>query len=290
MSEPKILLAAGGDERFAGLAGLLAADPRYTVYAIGLGGAPAPGVRCLEELSELRQQPDILVLPLPLSADGVHLKAPFYQKSPILLRYLLNLGYRGSRVYCGKAGGDFKRECAARGLVLTDYLDDEAFTVKNAAATAEAALVLAASLRRRALFDSKVLVLGGGRIAKRLCAILAACGAAITCAARAPEQRAWAMLSGAEAVPLSAIPNPSRFDLVFSTIPQPVFGESELSRLSPGCLLIELGSDPGGIDEKAAAALGLSLQKAPSLPGRMMPESAAQWLWELILQKEAELL
>lgn len=291
MNRKTVLLAAGGDERFVGLVQLLAKNPSYTVYAIGFGSrlAEVPGVRNLSQLSELRQQPDRLVLPLPLSQDGVHLKAPFHTGTPILLRYLLDLCHRDTVIFCGKAGEGFKAECKERGLRLVDYMDDEAFTVKNAAATAEAAIVLASELRARTFFGSRVLVLGGGRIAKRLCQLLGAYGAEVVCAARSPEQRAWAMLSGAEAVPLGEIPAPEDFDLVFSTIPQPVFGEEELLSLRQDCLLIELGSLPGGIDEKAAGRLGRRLVVAPSLPGRTVPDSASQWLLELILQKEAEI-
>lgn len=290
MDRKTILLAAGGDERFAGLCRLLAEKQLCTIYTLGFGDKleDVLGLRTLTEISELRHQPDMLVLPLPLTADGVHLRAPFHTGSPILLRYLLDLCHKGTRVYCGKADEAFRAECRERGLPLCDYLDDEAFTVKNAAATAEAAVTLACGLRRKTLFGSRVLVLGGGRIAKSLCRLLIAYGARVFCAARSPEQRVWADLSGAEGVPLNAIPEPERIDLVFSTVPRTVFGEAELTSLRRDCLLIELGSLPGGIDEKAAGHLGRPLVRALSLPGKTVPDSASEWLAELILEKEAE--
>lgn len=291
MNKRTTLLAAGGDERFVCLCRLLAEKQLCTLYTLGFGErlAAVPGLRNLSQISELRQQPDILILPLPLSSDGVHLRAPFHDGNPVLLRYLLDLCHRDTLVFCGRADEAFRADCRQRGLILTDYMDDEAFTVKNAAATAEAAVTLACELRLRTLFGSRVLVLGGGRIAKNLCRLLQAYGAQVICAARSPEQRVWAVLAGAAGVSLDDIPEPEQIDLVFSTIPRTVFGEAELSRLRRDCLLIELASLPGGIDERAAGQMGLRLVKALSLPGRTVPESAARWLLELILQKEAEI-
>lgn len=279
--EKMILLAAGGDGRSAGLCRLLTEKLPCTAYSLALG--EIPGVRSLTGISEMRRQPDILLLPLPLTADGVHLNAG----EPLLLRHLLDLCHKGTRVYCGKADGDFRAGCAERGLILTDYLDDEAFTVKNAAATAEAALALAFGLRKETFYGSRVLVLGGGRIAKNLVRLLKAYGAEVICAARSADQRVWAQLLGAEAVPLDRIPDPGRIDIVFSTVPRTVVGGAELAPLRQDCLLIELGSLPGGIDEKAAGQQGRQLVRAASLPGKTVPVSASRWLAELILEKEA---
>lgn len=290
MHQNLTLLSAGGDERFASLTGMLAENPTHTVYSIGFGTRlrETPGVRCLDQLSQLQQQPDLLILPMPLSEDGVHLKAPCHPGTPILLRYLLDLCHRGTLVFHGKGDQSFKAACEERGLIPIDYLDDEAFTVKNAAATAQAALTLAAELLPMAFFDCEVMVLGGGRIARVLCRLLTAYGASVTCLARSPEQRVWASLTGASALPLTHIGAAPPPQLVFSTIPSMVLGEQELMLLPPDCLMIELASRPGGIDPHAAHRLGRRLVQAPSLPGRTVPVSAARWLCQLIAQKEAD--
>jgi len=285
MNEQTVLLAAGGDERSAGLCRLLTEHCPCRAYSLGL--YDIPGVSSLARAEDLPLSPDILLLPLPLSRDGLHPLSPLYQGEMPLLCHLLDLCHEKSRVYCGKADEFFRKECINRKLILTDYLDDEVFTVKNAAATAEAAIVLLLSLRKRSLFGTRVLLLGGGRIAKNLIRLLNACGARVICAARSPEQRLWAGLIGALAVPFDAIPDTERIDIVISTVPRMVFGETELEQLRKDCLLIELGSPPGGIDEKAAGKQGRQLVRALSLPGKTVPDSVSEWLAELVLEKEA---
>lgn len=282
-----ILLAAGGDERSAGLCRILTEKLPCNAFSLALGDVP--GAKTLSSLSEMRFQPDLLVLPLPVSSDGVHLRTVFSEER-IPLKHLLDLCRRGTRVYCGKADDALREGCRERGLPLNDYLDDEAFTVKNAAATAEAALALAFDLRKKVFFGSTALILGGGRIAKNLIRLLTAYGVRVICTARSPEQRTWASLMGARAVPFGEIPDPGRIDMVFSTVPRTVFGEAELVLLRQDCLLIELGSLPGGIDEDAARNQGRHLVRASSLPGKTVPASASEWLAELILEKEAAFL
>lgn len=58
---------------------------------------------------------------------------------------------------------------------------------------------------------------------------------------------------------------------------------ARLRELKPTCLLVDLASTPGGIDFKAAEKLGLNAQWALSLPGKVAPESAAQYLRDTLL-------
>ena len=285
MNEKTVLLAAGGDERSAGLCRILTEKLPCTVYSLALGDIP--GALPLVKEETLPFPADILLLPLPLTRDGTHLFSPLDHGEPPELHRLLDLCHEGSRVYCGKADETFRTACLERKLILTDYLDDEAFTVKNAAATAEAAVSLLFTARKRTLFGSTVLILGGGRIAKNLIRLLTAYGVRVICAARSPEQRTWAELMGAEAIPLGMIPDAEKVDAVFSTVPRTVFGGTELVPFRQDCLLIELGSPPGGIDEEAAGKQGRRLVRALSLPGKTVPGSVSEWLAELILMKEA---
>lgn len=284
MDRKTVLLAAGGDERSAGLCRILTGICPCRAYSLGL--SEISGVSSLERAEDIPFSPDILLLPLPLSRDGTHLLSPLYPKEPPVLSDLLDLCREGSHVYCGKADEAFRKECQKRKLVLTDYLDDEAFTVKNAAATAEAAVSLLFGMRKRTVSGSTVLILGGGRIAKNLIRLLQAYGARVICAARSPEQRAWAELMGAKAVPVGVIPDAEKVDAVLSTVPCTVFSGTELAQLRQDCLLIELGSPPGGIDEDAAGKQGRHPVRALSLPGRTVPDSVSEWLAELVLAKE----
>ena len=77
----------------------------------------------------------------------------------------------GSRVLAGAAQGQWPQ------LHLRDYYADEAVQVLNAAITAEGAIGEAIRTSDRTLWDSRVLILGYGRIGRALASRLRALGA-----------------------------------------------------------------------------------------------------------------
>ena len=127
---------------------------------------------------------------------------------------------------------------------------------------------------------SRCLVTGFGRIGKALCLALKGLGAQVDCAAR----KAWDFISiqalGCGPVQYGEIGG--GYDLIFNTVPHVVLEAGALSRQSPGCLLLELASPPGGIDLEAAGRLGLRVRQEPSLPGRMSPKSAGELIKETV--------
>ena len=102
----------------------------------------------------------------------------------------------------------------------------------------------------------------------------------MTVSARRPRDMAWIEISGCRAVQTEKLGEGEEpYDVVFNTIPALVFPKRVLSRLKPGCLVIDLASAPGGIDAGAAAALGRRLLSLPSLPGAVAPRTAARAIY-----------
>lgn len=167
------------------------------------------------------------------------------------------------------------------------YARSEAFQIGNAALTAEGAVAL---LRPEAgLSGAHVLVLGYGRIGRLLCRELQKTGALVTVAARSAEQRAWAAAEGSESTPLEALAGKlGGFDILINTIPAPVLTEALLRLVSPGALLLELASAPGGIDAAAAHEQGLRYLRAPGLPAKFAPARAAEILRDAVYAAAAE--
>ena len=64
------------------------------------------------------------------------------------------------------------------------------------------------------------------------------------------------------------------FGAVFNTVPSLVLDRPLLMQLPKNCLCVELASTPG-IDQEAAEKLGLPCIWARSLPGRLVPATAA---------------
>ncbi len=158
--------------------------------------------------------------------------------------------------------------CDRPELRLRDYYCRESVQLRNAEVTAEAALVLASEQSEDTLWDSRVLVLGYGRIGQALCRRLPVLGAEVTVYARREESLALARCRGLRAL---SRPPEEPFDFVFNTIPAPVLDTV------PKGVCIELASAPGGFPELPG------IIRAAGLPGRCAPHRGAQILHEAIL-------
>jgi len=138
---------------------------------------------------------------------------------------------------------------------------------------------------------SRCLVTGYGRIGAILAQKLYALGAKVTASARSNRDLARIDSAGMNAIDTRKLAGHlSGFDLVFNTVPAPIFGSAELSELTPPCIIIDLASMPGGVSPEASPPAGCQVLHALSLPGRVAPLSAARAIHDTvltILQEEA---
>ena len=257
----------GGDRRQAELARLLEEDGR-TVCTYGLGTWRSGGEATLDQAAAA----DVVLLPLPLcKGDGV-LNC---EEGPVPTMDLFRRLRPRQLVLAGQVKPAQRREAEACGIVLEDYFLREELTVANAAATAEAVIQVAMENLDRTLLGMDCLVLGFGRIGKLLSYRLHGFGAHVTASARKPKDLAWIRAYGWNAVETGALDGKlGTFGLIFNTIPSRVLDEGLLSQLPKECLCIDLASQQG-IDAPAAERLGLSHIWARSLPGRLVPSTAA---------------
>lgn len=257
----------GGDKRQLYLARALAEDG-YSVLLGGLDLAPDTFGLPQASLPLLTQRCTTLVLPLPVSRDGVTLNAP-YTESPIAL----DAAFLRLTEKCRVFGGMLSRWKDAPAS-WQDYYTQEELTTGNAYLTAEGAVSLAIREWPGTLGGARCLVAGFGRIGKALCGMLRGMGAWVYCAARKPSD--WAAIRAMGCIPLSYPETAQAFDGIFNTVPAQVLGEEILARQRGEVLLMELASTPGGFDREAAEQLGLRILDAPSLPGRLSPKAAGE--------------
>jgi len=264
----------GGDRRQAELARLLAEDENQ-VSTYGLDHWEPGGACSLEDALAA----DVVVLPLPLCKGEGVLNC---EGDVVLTRELFCCLDPRQCILAGQVKPMQHMEAAAYGLTLRDYFRREELTVANAAATAEAAVQVAMEGLDRVLLGMSCLVLGFGRIGKLLSHRLHGLGAQVTATARKPEDLAWIRAYGFRDLRTDALDGHlSDFGVVFNTIPSLVLDSELLSQLPPDCLCIDLASEPG-IDLAAAERRGLPQVWARSLPGRMVPYTAAKAIRDAI--------
>ncbi|MCM1525429.1 MAG: dipicolinate synthase subunit DpsA [Ruminococcus sp.] len=271
-------IIAGGDMRFSALAEQL--GKKYTVCAAGLGDniAESENIKVINDPELLDVQGENLILPMPVSGDGITLNAPFAEKTTELSR-LTSAVREGGTVFGGRITDNVRSIFAEKGFRVIDYLEREELAVLNARATAEGAVALAVSEQPVTIAGENILILGMGRISKCLVRILSGYGADMTAAARKFSDLAWAEVYGCKAVNISELEDSGALenaDLIFNTVPHVILDRSLLEKCGKNCLIIDLASSPGGIDLQAAGILGLKAIHALSLPGKTAPLSAGR--------------
>lgn len=232
-----------------------------------------------EEAAERISTAKVLIFPVPTTQDQHHLFSPTL-KERVALENITRFISENAIVFTGG-------ECAALSVCKTrktvNLLADESMTMKNAMATAEAAVSILINKTDHTLFDANALILGYGRIAQLLTNYLNALHAHVCVCARRDDARTAAKLSGCTAVGFDELERALRTaDVVINTIPAVVLGKNELLQIKENALILDLASKPGGIDWGSAERFGLHPIQALSLPGKFSPKSAAKYMEECI--------
>ena len=168
-------------------------------------------------------------------------------------------------------------------IEIIDIMKREELAVLNTIATAEGTIQIAIENTNKILHGSEVLILGFGRIGKVLARKLAGLAAKVTCAARKDEDLAWIQAYGHGATNINSIgENLKQFDIIINTVPHMILTKERLENVKQECLLIDLASNPGGMDKKAIKDRNLKFVWALSLPGKVAPTTSAEFIKDTI--------
>ena len=177
----------------------------------------------------------------------------------------------------------FRKKFEAKNVEYIDLIKREEFSVLNAISTAEGTIEIMIRETQRTIHGSKVLVMGFGRVGKVLSDKLAGIGADVYCEARKNEDIAWIKTYGYKPVKLSELNDYlNQFEIIINTIPFQVLDEERLEFVKKDAVLIDLASNPGGIDRNAAKNKKLKLIWALSLPGKVAPITSAEFIKETL--------
>lgn len=281
----------GGDMRQAALARRLSSIG-FEVAVWGLGKACNIGdsVRCTDIADAIRGS-DALVLPLPISRDGVTLNCPLLKGEPPRLSEIINSTEADTVLLGGKLDAAFTVSANKKQITLIDYFECEELQIKNAVPTAEGAIAIALDELPITVFGANTGVCGYGRVGKAVAKLLRVMGANVKVAARSGEQLAYAECNGCipvslkksypEHLPLAEL---SGCDVIFNTVPYRIFTKEVLEKLRSDTLIIDLAGDDGGVDRAAAENLGIKTIWALSLPGKVAPFTAANIICDCVLE------
>ena len=285
MKEKKIVFIGGDSRQLA--AAQRVSELGCSVHAWGIPGEMPENVVRIDDISAAYDA-DILVLPLPMSGDGITVNCTgiFSDFSPKISDIFENA--KNIPICAGRIAPKIKNDANRLGIRIFDYFESEELKIKNAYLTAEGAVSLAMNELSFSLAGTKTAVIGYGRIGKFLARMLHSLESSVTVAARKGTDLAYVCGFGYNALKIevndgeSSLSQLSEFDIVFNTAPYWVLDEAVLKNFTPKTLVIDLASAPGGVDPEAAKKYGIKVISAQGLPGKYAPLTAGRFVGDAI--------
>ena len=274
----------GGDLRIIKLAVMLAKE-QNEIFMYGLEKAEElknnSNIKQCESIKKTIQEVEIVIGPIPFSSNGKTINMPFSDKE-ISIREMMHV-INAKVLIAGGITPEVYEMANDEYIEIIDIMKREELAVLNTIATAEGTIQIAIENTNRIIHGSEVLILGFGRIGKVLARKLAGLSAKVTCAARKDEDLAWIQAYGHKATNINSIgENLRQYDIIINTVPHIILNEERLKYVKNDCLLIDLASNPGGIDKKAVKDNKLKFVWALSLPGKVAPTTSAEFIKDTI--------
>ncbi len=245
-------------------------------------------VKCTDWESAVRCS-DVLILPLPVSLDGVHLSTPLTgdeNGAGIPLDAIFHKLKHGVLLLGGRIPTEYRHLAAELMINTCDYYDSEELQIKNSVPTAEGAISACINSLPITVHGMRAAVVGYGRVGRTLAQKLVGLGADVYAVARSARDLSWAKCDGCTPVTLDEYRAfPVTCDAVFNTVPFRIFDSALLSVLSSGTVIFELASGDVGVDTEAAEHLGVRVIPLPALPGKTSPFTSGEIICSVIQDK-----
>lgn len=272
----------GGDLRIIKLTQMLS-EENYMIHIYGLDKYDFKNERILrcKTLEEIIYDCNYIISAIPFSRDGIYINAPFSTKQIKIDDLIEKITTK--TLIAGAINSDIKQKTDVK---IIDLMDMEDLTILNILPTVEGALQIAMEETEFTIHDSKCLVLGFGRLGKLLTKVLKDLGANVFCMARKESDLAWIKAYRYISIHLNNLEKnliKNKYDIIFNTIPVVILDEDKLRHIKDkGTLIIDLASNPGGVDFKKAEEYNIKAIKALGLPGKVAPITAAKYIKQIL--------
>ena len=287
----KVISVVGGDLRIVKLVEMLIEDG-YTVYTYGLEYSEEllklERVEMCPTLEEALRDAKAVVGPIPLSSDRKNLSMPFSNIKLPIEEFIENMN--GKTLIAGNITEQVRNILDEKSINYIDLLKREEFSVLNTISTAEGTIQIAMEETQKTVHGRNVLIMGFGRIGKVLAKMLDGIGAKVYCEARKNEDISWIKAYGYNPIHLNNLDEHlGKFDIIINTIPFQILDGSKLDLVKKEAVIIDLASNPGGVDRKAARDRSLKVIWALSLPAKVAPLTSAEFIKETLYHVLKEL-
>lgn len=216
---------------------------------------------------------DIVILPVPTTKDGKTVFCPLTNRVISLETVEKETTSQQLILCCNYLFRDKK---------CIDYGALDSYALLNAIPTAEGAIKLAVENTPFTLWQSKVLVIGFGRVGKILADRLKGMEANVTVTARKPAALSLAEALGFKTINTNDLNGKNLdYEIIFNTVDHKVIEDENTPKIHCD-LVIDLATKEGLSLEKCKE-LGIKAIKAPGLPSKVAPLTAAKILSNTVL-------
>lgn len=268
------ILIIGGDDRFVSLKDILI-ENNFKVYDAFLNSGD-------ENLKNLNKY-DIIFLPIPFERNS-KLNAPHYNNEVPSSYILDKLKHFEGKII---GGFDQKNENFLRNqnLNFQNILKDEKFTLINAIITAEGSIEKLIHESYKSLFESKVCILGYGRVSKALARRLQPLCKDLVVYNNPSINLVYTQIDNIKSNPLNNFKQDAcKYDIIINTIPHLIVDSEILDTLNKNTFILDLASLPGGINFSYAEKLKLKVDHFLGVPSKVSKYSSANAILNFLLE------
>ena len=222
---------------------------------------------------------DVVIAPMPFSRDNIKVNGEIIQCMDVI-----DAIYNNSAIlFTGGISDNLKKVMDSKNIRYYDLLKLDELAILNAIPTAEGAINTAINMTDFTLNSSNILVMGYGRIGKVLSKMLTGFGSNIYCEARKAKDISMIKAMGYKDVLLNELDMYlPKMDIIFNTIPSLILDEKRLRLLKSSCAIIDIASNPGGVDFLTAKDLNLNVIWALSMPAKVAPYTSAKYIKNIV--------
>jgi len=276
------LTVLGGDLRNVYLIEELAEQGAF-IKALGLPVSCQNNIVTLSSLEEAVRDADAVILPMPGVNEQGKLFAPLTDENYYLTREIKDSLKPGVLFIVGFANNYLKQLAAALEVELIEIAEMDHVAIYNSIPSAEGAIQMAMEMVPITIHGSKAFILGFGRTGQTLARMLSGIGAEVYVVARKPKDLARIYEQRYIPVNFKELEEKLKVaDIVFNTVPSLVLPADLIKKLKKDAVIIDLASNPGGVDFEAAKSYGIQAVLAPGLPGKVAPKTAGKLLAKVL--------
>ena len=239
------------------------------------------GIKEYYNLQEAISKSYIIVTGIPVSKDKEFLTGEYTNLKLKLNEFFLKL--KNNFLISGMIPEKNKKIIIENKNCMLDLLKDESYTIANAKITVEGIIKYLIENTKISIFNSKILVLGYGRIGKILCNVLKNFSENIYCM---PNDVIEMELLKANAINVILNDNLEKFlekfEIIINTVPKLILTEKKLNLTNKEVFILDVASKPGGIDRDFAEKNNINYLWKLGIPAEISPVACAQKIKEMI--------